>query len=275
MAGVPGQGQDPALALLGRQEQDGRPGRLGTDHDQLGPAERPGAQPQVPAGVHEVDPDLLFGRRAVPDLAQPCRCPRAAAGGVDDEAGGEQLLRAAAGGPDPRAGDPVAGRCRGQAGHLALVHDRDVGQGPDSAPDLALQERPARHVARGVRRAVLAQQVTAEREPQLPEIAHHRHPRRRQASQEPREQVVEDLRAAGQQRVRVPALRHPLAMHPCLWQHVTFDDRHPLVRIRQHLCRKQPAHARPQHDRVVTDLAHLLPPDESPPRHPLQPCWRR
>jgi hypothetical protein len=76
--------------------------------------------------------------------------------------------------------------------------------------------------------------MTADREPQLPEIADHRHPRRHQAGQEPREQVVENLRAAGQQPVRMPALRHPLARHHRIRQHVTFEDRHRLVGTGQH-----------------------------------------
>jgi hypothetical protein len=65
MAGVPGQAQDPAVVFLREQRQGGRPGGLGADQDQLLP-ECPGAQPQVPAGVHDVDPDLLLGRRVVP-----------------------------------------------------------------------------------------------------------------------------------------------------------------------------------------------------------------
>jgi hypothetical protein len=51
MTGVPGQGQDPAVVFLSEQGQGGRPGGLGADQDQLLPAERAGAQPQVPAGV--------------------------------------------------------------------------------------------------------------------------------------------------------------------------------------------------------------------------------
>ena len=52
--------------------------------------------------------------------------------------------------------------------------------------------------------------MTPDREPQLPGTGEHRHSSRRQVGQQSREQLLEDLRAARQQRVRMPALRNPL-----------------------------------------------------------------
>jgi len=65
MTGVSAHGQDPAVVLLGEQGQSGRPGRLDADQNQLQLAERAGAQPQVTAGIFDVDPDLLLGRRGI------------------------------------------------------------------------------------------------------------------------------------------------------------------------------------------------------------------
>jgi hypothetical protein len=106
--------------------------------------------------------------------------------------------------------------------------------------------------------------VTAGREPQLPEITDRRHPSRHQAGQEPREQLVQNLRAAGQQPVSVSALRHALARHPRLRQHVTLDHRHLLEGIGQHPGRQQPAHAPPKHHRFPAGLLHFLPPGTGP-----------
>src|SRR6185437_2719303 len=88
VAGVPGQGQDPAVVFLGEQGQGGWPGGLGADQDQLLRAQRAGAQPQVTAGVLDVDPDLLLGRRVVAHLRQPYWSPPAAAGRIGDQVSG-------------------------------------------------------------------------------------------------------------------------------------------------------------------------------------------
>ena len=65
-AAYPPQRQDPAAALLRDQEQGGRPRGFGADPDQLDLAERPGGQPQVPAGVHDVDPDRSLAGGSYP-----------------------------------------------------------------------------------------------------------------------------------------------------------------------------------------------------------------
>ena len=193
----------------------GRPGGLSPDPDQLLVAERPGAQPQVLAGVLDIDPDLFLGRRIVSRSREPRRGPPAAAGGVDNQVGGNDFLAAAAAwGQDPGAGDPVAGRGGGQPGHLAPVLYRHLAEGLDSAADLTFQIWSADQVGQVVRFAITAQQVTAHREPQLPEVARHRHPRRHPGGEHPGEQLGQDLRAAGQQRVRVPALRHRRRLTP-------------------------------------------------------------
>ena len=102
--------------------------------------------------------------------------------------------------------------------------------------------------------------MTPDREPQLPGTGQHRHPSRRQVGQQAREQLIEDLRAARQQCVRMPALRNPLPVCRALRQQVAVDNRHPLVGIGQHPGRQQPAHASPKDHSVITDLPH---PDQS------------
>ena len=255
MTGIPGQGQDPAVVFLGEQGQGGRPGGLGADQDQLGLAQRAGGQPQVTAGVLDVDPDLLLGRRVVAHLRQPRWSPPAAAGRISDQVGC-YFFFPAAGRPHPDAGDPVPGRRGDQPGHRAPVRDRDVVQGPDPAADLAFEIWPAGQVARVAAVTVQAQQMTPDREQQLPGTGEHRHPSDRQVGQQSREQLLQDLRAARQQHVRMPALRNPLPVCRALRQQVAVDNRHPLVGIRQHPGRQQPAHAGPKDHSVITDLPH-------------------
>jgi hypothetical protein len=152
-----------------------------------------------------------------PHVPKPRRGPPAAAGGVDDQVRGEYFLRAPAAGQHPGAGDPVACWGRGQSGHIAPVPDQDVRQGPDPATDLAFQERPARLVDRVARFTLAAQQLPPAENHSSRYSVKDRHPGR-QAGQYPGEQLVEDLRAAGQQRVRVPALRDPRPVCPMLGQ---------------------------------------------------------
>jgi hypothetical protein len=256
MTGVPGQGQDAGV-FLGEQGQGGRPGGLGTDQDQLLLAQRAGAQPQVTAGVLDVDPDLLLGGRVVAHFFQPCWSPPAAARRISDQVSC-YFFFPAAGRPHPDTGDPVPGGRGDQPGHRAPVPDRDVVQGPDPGADLAFQIWPAGQVARvlGLAVTVQAQQMTPDREPQLPGTGEHRHPSRRQVGQQSREQLIEDLRAARQQCVRMPALRNPLPVCRALRQQVAVDNRHPLVGIGQHPGRQQPAHAGPKDHSVITDLPH-------------------
>jgi hypothetical protein len=161
MAGVPGQRQDPAVVLLGDKRHGGGPFGDGADHDQLFLPQCSGARPQVPAGVFDVHPDLLLGRRVVAEFFEPRRGPPGAAGRVGHEIGGQDLFLSGAAGarPHPGTGDPVAGRCGDQASHVAPVPYCDVGQGPDPLADLAFQVWPARLIRRLAGFAVLAQQV--------------------------------------------------------------------------------------------------------------------
>jgi len=153
------------------------------------------------------------------------------------------ILGAARERPHAGAGDPVPGRRGGQAGYLALVPDRDVGQGQDPVADMAFQARPARYVRRLTECAVLAQQVAPEEEPELPRSTQHRDAVGHQVREQPGEHLVEDLRPARQQPVGVPTLGNSLTVQPALRQRVPFDDRHLPVRIGQHPGREQPAHA--------------------------------
>ena len=177
MAGVPGQRQDPAVVLLRGKRHGGGPFGYGADHDQLLVPQCSGAQPQIPAGVLDVHRDLLLGRRVVAEFFEPRRGTPGAAGRVDDEIGGQDLLLsdAAAGAqPHPGTDDPVAGRCGDQASHVAPVPDQDVGQGPDPVADLLFQVWPARPIRRLAGFAALAQQVAPEAEPELPRITKYR-----------------------------------------------------------------------------------------------------
>ena len=260
-AGVPGQREDPAVALLREERHGGGPPGLGADQDQLLVPERSGAQPQMPAGVLDVHPELLLGRRVVADFLQPRHGTPAPAGRVDDEIGGEDLRNAAARARQHAdTSDPVAGRRGYQAGYLALVLDRDVAQGPDPVADMSFQARPTRQIRRLTGFAVLAQQVTPEEEPELPRSTRYRDTVRHQVGEQPGEQLVEDLRPARQQPMGVPALRDSLAVQPGLRQRVPFDDRHPPVRIGQHPGREQATHAGTQNRRVITNRLHLRPP---------------
>ena len=138
----------------------------------------------MPAGVLDVHPELLLGRRVVAEIRQPRRGTPAPAGRVDEEIGGEDLLDAAVRArPHPGARDPVPGRRGDQACYLALILDRDVGQRPDPVTDMGFQARPARQVRRLTGFAVHAQQVAAEDEPALARITQHRDAGRLPASE--------------------------------------------------------------------------------------------
>ena len=141
-----------------------------------------------------------------------------------------------------------------------MVPDRHVGQGRDPVTDPPFQVRPALRIRRLAGFAVPAQHMAPKDEPELGRMTQNRDAVGRQPGEQPGEKLVKDLRPARQQPMCVPTLGHPLAGRTGLWQQVTFDDRHPPVRISQHAGREQPAHAGPQDHRVVTNLRHLRPP---------------
>jgi hypothetical protein len=71
------------------------------------------------------------------------------------------------------------------------------------------------------------------------------------------EEFGEDLRAPGQQRVPVPALRDSAAWNGLVVEHVAFDDEHAAIPFGQHPCRQQAADAGAQDYRVITDIRHF------------------
>jgi len=175
VAGVSGQRQDPAVCLLQEQcHPDRRPPGLAADKDQLFVPQRPGGQPQITAGVLDVDLYVFLGRPVVAECLQPRRGSPAPAGRVHDEVGGEDLF-SAAGGQHPCSGDPVTGQGGDQAGYRTLVPDRDVAQCPDPVADMGFQARPARQIRWLTGFTILAQQVPPESEPELPRSTQHRH----------------------------------------------------------------------------------------------------
>jgi hypothetical protein len=65
------------------------------------------------------------------------------------------------------------------------------------------------------------------------------------------EQLTDDLLAAPEQRVRVPALRNAAALLRVVREHVAVDDRHALEMLRQHASREQSRDARADDDRLA------------------------
>lgn len=128
---------------------------------------------------------------------------------------------------------------------------------------MAFQKRPARHVHR--QRIRLKSQlarpehfVAAERQVKLGElpvvpngstIGH-------QLIEEPGEELIQDLRTPGQQNMDMPTLRYPLSDSGTARQHIPLDDSDGPKEISQDPRGKQPTHARPENDRVVTQFWH-------------------
>jgi hypothetical protein len=130
-------------------------------------------------------------------------------------------------------------------------YDRHPGQLAESGTDVALQERPAGQDP-GYAAVLLAEPVSG----QLPtpgsggvaaDSAVRGH-----LLQEPGEQVVEHLGAAGVQDMQVPALRHAPTVLPDCRHGVAVHDRDPRVGLCQHPRRQQPRHARAQDHGMVT-----------------------
>jgi hypothetical protein len=69
-------------------------------------------------------------------------------------------------------------------------------------------------------------------------------------------QTLQDFRTTRPQCVNVTALGHAPSLCTLGRQHIALDDRDGSVEIRQHSGRKETAHARPENDRMLTDLRH-------------------
>jgi len=155
------------------------------------------AQPQASAGVLDIDPDAILGRRVVAEALQPRRVAAAPAGRVDHQVGSQDRFVADVGaGSHLDPGDPVASVGGDQAHHLAPVPDRDVAKRADPVADLAFQIWTAGLVAQVAGSAVATQQVPPERQPELSRAPGDRDAVGDQLAEQPREQLVEDLRAS-------------------------------------------------------------------------------
>jgi hypothetical protein len=197
-------------------------------------------------------------RAGVAELLQPDRGPAGAPGGVDDEVGAKLVrpLRAVR----AHAGDQLAARRRQQARRLGPVVDLDAGQRPHALADVVLEERAGEADDGGAADLVVeGELVAAELDPGAVPAPCDRRPAGLELGEQAGEHRVHDLRAAGEQQVQVPALRHALAGLRPVRERVALEDRDPLVRPVQRPGGQQPAHARADHDRVAADLPHRAP----------------
>ena len=74
--------------------------------------------------------------------------------------------------------------------------------------------------------------------------------------EKPGEELIQDLRAAGQQNMKMPTLRHPSPDSGFVRQRVALDDGDGVKEVGQNPRREQPAHARPENDRTLTQSCH-------------------
>jgi hypothetical protein len=102
--------------------------------------------------------------------------------------------------------------------------------------------------------------MATRREAHLRKVPDHRCATRGEVVEQPREELVEDLCASGQQHMRVAALGHTPPVLSRLGQRVALHHGDPPVGVGQHPGGEQPGQACPEDDRVVTDPPHLAPP---------------
>ena len=77
-----------------------------------------------------------------------------------------------------------------------------------------------------------------------------------QLIEKPGEELIQDLRAALQQNMKMPTLWYPSSDSGVIGQHVSLDHSDGPEEISQHPRGNQPAHARPKNDRALTQLWH-------------------
>ena len=143
------------------------------------------------------------------------------------------------------------------------VEDRHVVNSPQAPSDVALQERPARLVQRvglGIDACFAGPQKPVPTigpvEPGQFAAVPHRCTVGDQLIENPREELIQDLRTARQQSVGVRALRHAPPVSGVVGQHVTLLHGDGPVMVGQHPGGEQPAHARSQNNRMLTQHRH-------------------
>ena len=92
--------------------------------------------------------DVILNRSAIPEALQKGRCVRRAAHGIRDEIGRQLLPRAAVALDRSRPGDAFAIRRRYQLGDILAALDRHIPDRLEAPPNMALEERSARHIHR-------------------------------------------------------------------------------------------------------------------------------
>ena len=75
----------------------------------------------------------------------------------------------------------------------------------------------------------------------------------------PREELIQDLRSTRQQGMGVSTLRYPPPVRGIVGQHISLDHCYGPEEISQHPCGKQPTHARAENDRMLSELRHSHP----------------
>src|SRR5580693_9163976 len=120
---------------------------------------------------------------------------------------------------------------------------------------MAFQKRPARHVDRQrvglLRDLARAEYVVAtERQVQLGQLSvvPNGSTVGYQFIEKPGKELIEGLRAAGQQNMNMPALRYPASDSGVVWKQIPLDNSDGFKEISQNPCGKQSAHACPEND---------------------------
>jgi hypothetical protein len=235
---VSDQREDVLLVL--HREQRQAPGRiLVRDHDFLVRGRGAGGQSQIAARVLHIDPHALFRRALVSQVGQPIPDRAVAAGTAH-----HQIRRDIAAG-DPHTGDPVPGRVGEQVLRGGVVDQPDTGQRAD-----ALSYPPLEKRSTGLQQRIpgigLPQRMSGDGHPHLGQRAAFDRAVGDQLRGEPREQFLEDLPPAGQQRVDMSALGDspPVSRGG---QIVAFDHHDLGEALTEHPGGQQAAHTGAQH----------------------------
>jgi hypothetical protein len=159
-----------------------------------------------------------------------------------------------------RAGDTVARRGRCQINEVIALQQCNVRGLAHPSLNKTFQQRSAREKrGRDVSETTGAQELMARgTKESLGQIAvikdwcagHD------ELVKEPREQLAQDLRPTPEQRMRVAALRYAAPVSGTVGQDIPLHHGDGPVEIGEHPRGKQPAHARPNNDRTLTEYRH-------------------